>query len=179
MLRVEVDPPLRATRHAVQSVLAAFDHPEVTATLDMVAGELAAAADEIADLAAGIAPAELGGGRLAAALQTLAERCPLPVTVAVGRDAVGGPEAETALYFVCSEAMVNAVKHARASQLRLTVTLREGELLASIADNGRGGADPAGQGLQGLADRLATRNGRLRVESPSGAGTTVTAMIRP
>jgi len=184
ILRMEVDPPLHATRDAVQAVQAEFSAleitaPEVTATLKLVAGELTAAADEIENLALGVAPVELGGGRLADALRTLGSRCPLPVTVSVARDAVGGPEAETALYFVCSEALVNAVKHARATAVTVTVALQQGELIATITDNGRGGADPAGRGLQGLADRLATRNGQLRVESPPGAGTTVTATIRP
>ena len=179
MLRVEVDPPLRATRDAVQSVRAAVDATEAGATLELVAGELAAATDEIDDLVAGIAPGRLGGGRLGAALRALAGRSPLPVAVVVAPDAIGGPEAETALYFVCSEAVVNAVKHARATQVTIAIGERQGELLASIADNGHGGADPAGQGLQGLADRLATRNGRLRVVSPPGAGTNVIATSRP
>jgi signal transduction histidine kinase len=179
MLRMEVDPPLHATRDAVQAVQAEFLEPEVAATLEVVAGELTAAADEIEDLALGVAPAELGGGRLADALHTLASRCPLPVSVVVDRVVNGGPAAETALYFVCSEALVNAVKHASATEVTIAVAVQQGELIATITDDGRGGADPAGRGLQGLQDRLATRNGQLRVESPPGAGTTVTATIRP
>ena len=82
----------------------------------MVADELEAAAHEIDDLAAGIAPVALGGGRLADALRNLAARCPLPVIVVAASDAGGGQAAETALYFVCAEAVVNAVKHARATR---------------------------------------------------------------
>jgi len=53
----------------------------------------------------------------------------------------------------------------------------DGGMVATVADDGGGGADPSGSGLQGLADRLATHNGRLRVDSPPGAGTTVTATV--
>ena len=179
MLRFDVDPSLKATRDAVESVRAGVDEPDVRLTLEVVAAELAAAAGEIADLVAGLAPEELGGGRLEAALKTLAARCPLPVSVEVARDAIGGPEAEKALYFVCSEALVNAVKHARATRVVITVAARRGELVATITDDGRGGVDPSGQGLLGLADRLATRNGKLRVVGLPGAGTTVTAIVRP
>jgi signal transduction histidine kinase len=59
----------------------------------------------------------------------------------------------------------------------ITVERLDGELVATIADDGRGGANPAGSGLQGLADRLAACRGRLRVDSPPGAGTTVTATV--
>jgi signal transduction histidine kinase len=59
----------------------------------------------------------------------------------------------------------------------IMVERRDGGMVATVADDGRGGADPAGSGLQGLADRLATHNGRLRVDSPPGAGTTVTASL--
>ena len=85
--------------------------------------------------------------------------------------------AETALFYVCSEALANAIKHAHATTIQVDLH-RAGEcLVATIADDGCGGADPSGSGLQGLADRVAASAGRLRVESPPGAGTTVTATV--
>ncbi len=149
-----------------------------TATaLDIVEAELATAIAEIGDLVAGIPPATLGEGRLRDALQILAARAPAEVAVGYGDDAAGDADAETALFYVCSEALANAAKHADAGRITIDVR-RSGDLLqVSITDDGRGGADASGSGLTGLADRLAVLAGRLRVESPPGAGTTVTATV--
>jgi signal transduction histidine kinase len=97
--------------------------------------------------------------------------------VTVAADVASGQDTETALFYVCSEALANAVKHAAAKRIDITVLRVNGAIEAVISDDGRGGADPTGSGLQGLADRLAARSGRLRVESPPGAGTTVTAVV--
>jgi signal transduction histidine kinase len=99
------------------------------------------------------------------------------VSVTVAVDAASGPDTQAALFYVCSEALANAVKHADAKRIGITVRRVNDDLEAVISDDGRGGADPTGSGLQGLADRLATRNGRLWVKSPPGAGTTVTAVV--
>jgi signal transduction histidine kinase len=139
--------------------------------------ELEAASREIADLVAGTPPADLGDGRLRQALDGLAAASPVPVVVTVAGDAAGDQGAETALFYVCCEALANAVKHAHATRVAITVEHLDGGIGATVSDDGCGGADPSGSGLQGLADRLAARNGRLRVDSPPGAGTTVTAMI--
>jgi len=144
-------------------------------TLDIVEAELATAIAEIGDLVAGIPPATLGEGKLRDALQLLAARG--PAEVAISDDAAGDTDAETALFYVCSEALANAAKHAGASRIKIDVR-RYGDLLeATITDDGRGGADASGSGLTGLSDRLAVLGGRLRVESPPGAGTTVTATV--
>jgi signal transduction histidine kinase len=176
-LRQDVQAPLRGAQSELCATQAAVPDPKVAAAIDVVVQELAAATGEIADLVAGVPPADLGGGRLARALQGLAEASPVPVTVAVADDAAGSQEAETALFYVCCEALANAVKHAAATRVVIAVERLDGGLVATIADDGRGGADPAGSGLQGLADRLAARNGRLRVDSPPEAGTTVTATV--
>jgi signal transduction histidine kinase len=97
--------------------------------------------------------------------------------VAVAEDAAASQEAETALFYVCCEALANAVKHAGATRVAIAVERKEDGVVATVTDDGRGGADPSGSGLVGLADRLAARNGRLRVDSPPGAGTRVTATI--
>ena len=88
------------------------------------------------------------------------------------------PQAEVAAYYVISEALANAVKHAAAT--RVTVRVRGGgsALEVEVVDDGVGGADVrGGSGLEGLADRLAALDGRLEVTSPLGEGTTVTAVI--
>jgi signal transduction histidine kinase len=176
-LREDVQAPLRSAQSELRATRAVIHDPEAAAAIDVVIQELAAATGEIADLVTGIPPADLGGGRLRPALHALAAASPVPVTVAVADDAAGGQEAETALFYVCCEALANAVKHAGATRVAITVERWDGEIVATIADDGRGGADPSGSGLQGLADRMAARNGRLRVDSPPGVGTTVTATV--
>jgi signal transduction histidine kinase len=176
-LRAAVDAPLRIARSELHTVRPSIRDPEASAALDVVIQELEAATREIADLVAGIPPADLGGGRLRQALDVLAEASPVPVTVAVADDATGDQGTETALFYVCSESLANAVKHAQATAVAISVRRLKDQLVATVSDDGRGGADPSGSGLQGLADRLATCNGQLRVDSPSGAGTTVTATV--
>jgi signal transduction histidine kinase len=176
-LRQDVEAPLRVAQSALVAMRAAVHDPEAAAAVDVVVQELAAATGELADLVAGIPLADLGSGRLGRALHALAEASPVPVTVAVAEDAAASQEAETALFYVCCEALANAVKHAGATRVAIAVERQDDGVVATVADDGRGGADPSGSGLQGLADRLAARNGRLRVVSPPGAGTTVTATV--
>jgi signal transduction histidine kinase len=176
-LREEVDVPLRTARSELDAVRTVVGEPEVAAVLDVIVQELEAATRDIADMVAGIPPADLGGGRLRKALDILATASSVPVTVMVAADAAGDQETETALFYVSSEALANAVKHASATRVAITVRRLDGGIVAVISDDGLGGADPSGSGLQGLADRLAAHNGRLRVDSPPGAGTTVTATI--
>jgi signal transduction histidine kinase len=151
--------------------------PAIAGSLNVAVTELAAARDEIVELVAGVPPAQLGGGRLRAALDTVAQRSPGLVSITVDADAAGDPDTETAFFYVCSEALANALKHADANRIDITVRRTDGAITATVSDDGRGGADPTGSGLQGLADRLATVNGRFRVESPPGTGTTVTAVV--
>jgi signal transduction histidine kinase len=176
-LRQDVEAPLRVAQSELRAMRARVRDPEAAAAVDVVVQELAAATGELADLVAGIPPADLGGGRLGGALHALAEASPVLVTVAVADDAVGSREAETALFYVCCEALANAVKHAGATRVAIAVQRQDDGVVATVADDGGGGADPSGSGLQGLADRLAALNGRLRVESPLGAGTRVTATV--
>ena len=176
-LRQEVEAPLRVAQSELRATWAAVRDTEAAAAIDVVVQELAAATGELADLVAGVPPADLGGGRLGRALQALAAASPVPVTVAVAEEAAASQESETALFYVCCEALANAVKHAGATRVAIAVERHGGGIVATVADDGRGGADHSGSGLQGLADRLAARNGRLRVDSPPGAGTTVTAVV--
>jgi signal transduction histidine kinase len=117
---------------------------------------------------------------LAPALETLASRSPLPVSVEGVPDVRLAEPLEAAIYFVVAESLTNAVKHAEASELRVTMRADPGELWVEISDDGRGGADPStgnGTGLRGLADRVEALGGRLAVESAPGEGTTVRAVL--
>jgi len=177
-LRQDVGVSLQLAQSELTAVRPATRDPVVAGSLDVVVTELATARDEIVELVAGVPPAQLGGGRLRDALDAVAKRSPVPVSVTVDADAAGDADTETAFFYVCSEALANAVKHADANRIAITVRRpTDGAIMATVSDDGRGGADPSGSGLQGLADRLATLNGRLRVDSPPGTGTTVTAVV--
>ena len=176
-LRDNVEPPMRQAESELRAARAVDADSDTASTIDIVVQELTAASQEITDLVAGVPPAQLGGGRLRDALESLAAHSPVPVSVAVATDVADDPATETTLFYVCSEALANAIKHARASRVTIEVGRQNGAIVASVADDGCGGADPIGSGLQGLADRLAAVNGRLRVDSPPGAGTRLTATI--
>ena len=82
------------------------------------------------------------------------------------------------MYFVCSEGLANVAKYADASRARIDVDATGPTLVVRVADDGRGGADPArGSGLRGLADRVAALGGALSVDSPDGGGTRLTAEL--
>jgi signal transduction histidine kinase len=84
---------------------------------------------------------------------------------------------EETAYYVASEALANAAKHARATAVTISARRLDGDLLVEVDDDGVGGADPDGSGLRGLADRVAALDGRLRVHSPPGSGTCITAEL--
>lgn len=139
-------------------------------------GQLARTLNELHDIAQGLHPRELDAG-LTPALTALADRCPVPVrlTVDPARFAV---EVETAVYYVCAEALANIAKHADASSVSIDIGTRSDQLVATVADDGIGGADPvAGTGLAGLADRMAALGGRLTLRSTAGGGTRIIAEI--
>ena len=135
------------------------------ALLRGAAEELEHALAELRELARGLHPAVLADRGLAPALETLASRAPLPVTVeGVPEQRLAEP-LEAAVYFVVAESLTNAVKHAEASELRVRMDAENGELRVEIADDGRGGADPRagdGTGLRGLADRVEALGGPAR-----------------
>jgi len=146
--------------------------------LDAVATELDAALADIRELARGIRPPVLQEQGLGPALEALAGRLPLRVAVDVRLDGRLPDVVEATGYFAAGEALANVLKHAGAERVRLAATAEDGELVLSISDDGRGGADAgAGSGLVGLADRLEAIGGSLSVDSPAGAGTTLVARI--
>jgi signal transduction histidine kinase len=142
-----------------------------------VEGQLAAAREELRELARGIHPVALTEGGLAAALPDLAGRSAVPVELRVDPGRAPAP-VEAAAYFVCAEALTNVAKYAGATRVTIEVRGEPGRLVVKIADDGAGGADPGrGSGLRGLADRVEALGGRLSVESPPGAGTRLVAEL--
>ena len=138
---------------------------------------VAEALRELRDLARGIHPPVLSDRGIGAALETLADRSPLPTTVRVDLDHRPPGRIETAAYFVAAEALANAAKHAGADRVEISVEQHDGTLDVEITDNGSGGADPAGSGLAGLRRRVEALDGTLAVESPAGGPTTIRAEL--
>jgi PAS domain S-box-containing protein len=140
--------------------------------------DLEQAIEELRRLAHGIHPAELSESGLEAALGTLAQRSPVPVTLSVGNAARMAPEIESAAYFIATEATTNAVKHAGASHIEIAVACARDELCVTITDDGAGGASLGdATGLQGLRDRAEAIGGDLTIDSPSGGPTSLIATL--
>ncbi|GAA3980929.1 sensor histidine kinase [Thermobifida alba] len=163
--------------------LARFDDdPEAARTLvERAHREAQETLEELRDLVRGIHPAALTERGLAAAVEELADSC--PVEVAVDADTVGRlPEpVESTAYFCVAELVANAVRHARADRVRLCLRVtgtRRRLLVITVTDDGVGGADPRrGTGLTGLADRVAVHGGTVVLHSPRGGPTTVEVRI--
>ena len=145
--------------------------------LDEAVEDLGEAISQLRELARGIHPAVLTEGGLPPALRGLVRRSPVPAEVVAVPDERFDPAIESAVYFIVSEGLTNAVRHAEASAIQIEVTHTDGTLVAEVRDDGAGGADGAGGGLRGLADRLAALDGRLTVVSPAGAGTVLRAEV--
>lgn len=151
----------------------ASDPDSASEMLGTAREELALALADLRDLARGIHPAVLTDRGLAAAVEALAARTPLPVEVDVARERLE-PAIEAALYYFVAEALTNVAKYAGATSARVRLAISEGVVIAEVSDDGAGGADPErGSGLRGLADRIEALDGRLIVESPRGVGTRV------
>jgi signal transduction histidine kinase len=148
---------------------------ELRAELSRIAAGLADAMAELQEFSRGIHPAVLTERGLGPALRTLARRSAVPVDLEVTTTARCPEPVEIAAYYVASEALANAMKHAQAARIEMSLATRDGSLLLSVRDDGVGGADPArGSGLAGLADRVEALGGSIRVHSAAGAGTRIT-----
>jgi signal transduction histidine kinase len=133
---------------------------------------------ELRDLARGIHPSVLTDRGLEAALEALSKRAPVPVDLNLAIPERIDRAIEAAAYFVVSEAVTNAAKHAQAQSLSVAVAATDGNLVVTVADDGVGGAEAGGgSGLTGLADRVEALGGRLEVASPRGEGTRVSARL--
>jgi signal transduction histidine kinase len=147
---------------------------EHRAELSQVVDGLMSVLDGLRKIALGIHPADLSEGGLRPALKTLARRCPLAVELDVQAEGRLPEHVEVAAYYVVSEALTNAAKHARASvvHVRVDVDARGCMLRVAVRDDGVGGADPErGSGLLGLKDRAEAIGGTIFLDSPDGAGT--------
>lgn len=166
---------------ALQVVSAKLDEvadAEVRQSLTDIGEELRSALAELRELARGIHPAVLTNEGLGPALEVLADRAPVDVSVLESPGERLPGKVEAAGYFVVAEALANAARHANASEVTVKA-ISDGEYLAvEIKDNGVGGASMEhGSGLRGLADRVQALGGDLEVESPPGGGTSVRARI--
>jgi signal transduction histidine kinase len=160
---------LRAAQAAVPP-----EQAELGAELSRAADGLTNVLNELRELAHGIHPAILTEGGLGAALKSLARRCPIPVELDVRTDTRLPERVEVAAYYVVSETLTNAVKHARASVVTIDVEAVDRVLRLSVRDDGAGGADPTrGTGLLGLKDRIEAQGGTSTVHSPLSEGTTL------
>jgi signal transduction histidine kinase len=156
----------------------AEDGSELAALLDRAHEELKTSLAELRELARGIHPAVLSERGLEAAVQTLVQRAPVPVTL--DAECAGRlPEpVESAAYFVVSEGLAFVAKYAQATQASVAVRREDDRVTIEVADDGVGGADTAnGSGLRGLADRVAALDGTLTLVSPAGRGTALRAEI--
>jgi signal transduction histidine kinase len=166
---------LRAAQAAVPAEL-----EQLGTELDRVATALTSTLDELREYARGIHPAILAEGGLVPALKTLARRSSVPVVLDLDvRTGTRLPErVEVTAYYVVSEALTNAAKHATASVVHVDVHAAAGVLRLAVRDDGAGGADPAlGSGLVGLKDRVEAIGGAFTVHSPPGQGTRLAAEL--
>ena len=139
--------------------------------------ELAAGLQEIRELASGLHPSVLSERGLVPALEALAMRTPVPVDLAAVPDRRLSEPVEAAAYYVVAESLANVQKHAGAQRVVVTAIADDIGLTVEVVDDGAGGADPAGEGLRGLVDRVESLGGTLDVESPPGGGTRVRAVL--
>jgi signal transduction histidine kinase len=151
---------------------------EVRAQLSQAETGLAAAITDLQEISRGIHPGILSKGGLGPALKSLARRAGLPVELEVGDYGRLPDHVEVAAYYVVSEGLTNAAKHAKASMIHVDITVDNCTLDVAIRDNGVGGADNRrGSGLIGLRDRVEALGGTIQIASVIGQGTSLLAKI--
>ncbi len=134
------------------------------------------ATHEVRELAHGILPSVLTHGGLRAGVDAFVSRLDLPVDFEVLSERLP-PDIEASAYFIVAEGLTNVVKHAKATRATVWAAAEDGVLALEVRDDGIGGAQPDGHGLMGIADRVETLGGRLRIESAEGDGTVVAAQL--
>jgi signal transduction histidine kinase len=150
------------------------EREDLKAELSRVATGLVEAVEDLRELSRGIHPPALSKGGLCKALARLADRSGVPVALDVTTDERLPEPIEIGAYFVASEALANAAKHAQASHIDMSLIRRDDSLLLSVRDDGIGGAVPGeGSGLVGLQDRVEALGGKIRIDSPPGEGTSL------
>jgi signal transduction histidine kinase len=167
-----------ALQARVTSMMTPLPSDEIRGELTVLADQLTAALDELREIARGIHPAILSEAGLGAALKTLSRRSAVPVALDVNLDFRVEEAVEVAAYYIASEALTNAAKHAQASVVELHVDCRDGALTLALRDDGIGGADPGGgSGLIGLQDRVEALGGTISVASAPGRGTLLRVVL--
>jgi signal transduction histidine kinase len=165
---------------ALMKNLASKDPQRAQATLDELTADANEAIETLRELARGLYPPILAQDGLVAAIEAQARRTPLPVEVVGGSLPRYSQEMEAGVYFCVLEALQNLVKHANATRATVRIEQRAGQLVFSVADDGRG-LDPerarSGSGMQNMRDRIEVLGGELQVESSPRAGTRVTGSI--
>jgi signal transduction histidine kinase len=142
------------------------------------ASRLADVLAELVEISRGIHPAILSDGGLGPALKTLARRSTVSVELGVHTDRRLPEQIEVAVYYLVSEALTNAAKHAQASVVQIELDAVDSTIVLVIRDDGVGGADPArGSGLVGLNDRVDSLGGTIEIDSPAGQGTSLLVRI--
>lgn len=182
-----VQPRLVSVAMTLGMAQAKFDSEPETARelLDTAHSETKDTITELRRLARGLHPAVLEDRGLDAALSAIVARSPVPVTLDVDLPERCGSQAEAVLYFAVSESITNIAKHARATRCSVRVDRIGDRVVATITDDGVGGAvvGTAGApaisagGLAGIRDRAAAAGGALRVSSPVGGPTVVTVEV--
>ncbi len=154
------------------------DQPDMREQISRVVVGLGAIASELREISRGIHPAILSKGGLGPAIKGLARRSAIPIELDLGISSRMPEPVEVAAYYVVSEALTNAAKHARATEVAVRARIEDGEFHLTVSDDGIGGAVVgSGSGLIGLKDRVEALSGRLNVGSPPGGGTTLDASI--
>lgn len=176
-LAADLQRSARARLRALEETLARLEDaaadPAAREQAQVCRRELAEAVAELDDLARGVHPAILADAGLGPAMELVASRAPVPVRLDLPADRFP-PEIESTLYFALCEALTNAVKHAGAGTVEVTVRSGRAEITAEVRDDGAGGAAPSPRGgLAGLTDRIRALRGTVTIDSPPGRGTTL------
>ncbi|GGM16164.1 DUF4118 domain-containing protein [Dactylosporangium sucinum] len=151
---------------------------QVKAQVSDVATEIKSMHDHLREISRGIHPPILTTGGLEPALRSLARRSAVPVELDIHLDQRLSSSVEVAAYYVVSESLTNATKHAHASLVHIVAELQGETLQLAIRDNGVGGANPdKGSGLTGLIDRVVALGGHMTITSPADGGTSLSAAI--
>jgi signal transduction histidine kinase len=162
----------------LRSAAALHESDEIRTEIADVARELMSVIDELREISRGIHPEVLSRAGLRSALRALSRRSATPVDMDVRVEGRLPEPVEVGAYYVVSETLTNAAKHARASVVEVDAEASDGTLRVCVRDDGVGGADPGlGSGLVGLKDRIEALGGTFSMRSPAGGGTTVTCEL--
>lgn len=161
-----------------QRLVGRADMPaEAAADAERLRRRIDQAAARVRGLVFTVMPPLLVERGLVAAVEDLADRMPVPTTVAARVDPPVPEPVRSTAYFVVAELLSNAAKHAAAGRVEIDLARRDDRLMVIVGDDGVGGVDVSGRGMRGVADRVAALGGTVAVDSVVGAGTTVTMMV--